>query len=370
MSFDIVMGKRYIAISYLMLLFLAACGENGDKSVSPDDEPVSVENSSSSEKLSSSSVILSASKESSSSLAKSSSSSIPKNSSSSEKAKSSSSKDEKETKESSSSVKSSSSSSVILSVGEESSSSSAKFSSSSKTIKRSSSSSDGVVWKLPKEAYLNPEIEYDSIVDERDGQIYKTVKIGEQTWMAENLNFNPGQGGSGENKYNWSWCYNNEEKNCDVAGRFYTWAAAIDSVKLANDVDNPQDCGSHKTCALPVKVQGICPTGWHLPDTTEWKNLFAAVGGQSSAGKNLKSQGGWRSRGNGTDAFGFSALPAGDRYAYGGSFRNRGDNAYFWSSTEDLSYSVYYVYLHYDNKGVDMRTNFKQSEFCIRCVKD
>lgn len=126
---------------------------------------------------------------------------------------------------------------------------------------------------------MNPEIEYDSIVDERDGQIYKTVKIGEQTWMAENLNFNPGQGGSGENKYNWSWCYNNEEKNCDVAGRFYTWAAAIDSVKLANDVDNPQDCGYHKTCALPVKVQGICPTGWHLPDTTEWKNLFAAVGG-------------------------------------------------------------------------------------------
>jgi len=72
------------------------------------------------------------------------------------------------------------------------------------------------------------------------------------------------------------------------------------------------DCGYGKICTIPAKVQGICPDGWHLPTRTEWNALFTEVGGKSTAGKILKSQTGWD--GNGTDEYGFSALPAGGRY--------------------------------------------------------
>ena len=233
----------------------------------------------------------------------------------------------------------------------------------------SSSSSGSFDWSLPKETYLNPNIEYDSIVDSRDGKVYKTVKIGDQTWMAENLNYDPGQGGSDDAKYDWSWCFNNEPKNCDVAGRLYTWAAAIDSVKLANDAENPQDCGDGKACYLSSTVQGICDKGWHLPTRMEWKALFTAVGDQSTAGVVLKSQVGWYNDGNGTDAFGFSALPAG--YSIDKDhFYNAGLNADFWSSTEYASKYAYDMYMTYHFEDA-LVTDFNKSYgYSVRCVKD
>lgn len=233
----------------------------------------------------------------------------------------------------------------------------------------SSSSSGSFDWSLPKETYLNPNIEYDSIVDSRDGKVYKTVKIGDQTWMAENLNYDPGQGGSGDAKYDWSWCFNNEPKNCDVAGRLYTWAAAIDSVKLANDAENPRDCGDGKACYLSSTVQGICDKGWHLPTRMEWKALFTAVGDQSTAGVVLKSQVGWYDDGNGTDAFGFSALPAG--YSIDKDhFYNAGLNADFWSSTEYASKYAYDMYMKYYFEDA-LVTDFNKSYgYSVRCVKD
>jgi uncharacterized protein (TIGR02145 family) len=138
--------------------------------------------------------------------------------------------------------------------------------------------SDELCWNYPKEIYLNPNLEYDSIVDDRDGKVYKTIKIGEQTWMAENLNYadsvnTPSLRGN-------SRCYDDDPKKCEVIGRLYTWAAAIDSVKLASDMQNPQYCGNvdvdlnllysgNPICELPEKTQGICPDGWHLPSFGE-----------------------------------------------------------------------------------------------------
>lgn len=317
----------------------------------------SMDNASSSsvKSSSSSSVILSASEESSSSLAESSSS----------------------VEESSSSVVTPQSSSSSTSV----SSSSADVQSSSSETESSSSSSEDKVdcsallegetgwsWDVPKECRFNPSIGYGSMTDERDGKVYRTVKIGDQVWMAENLNFDPGQGGSGDAKYDWSWCYGDEPKNCDVAGRLYTWAAAMDSVKLANDADNPQDCGYDKTCTLPATVYGICPTGWHLPSQVEWDALFTVVGGQSTAGKVLKSQTGWYSNGNGTDAFGFSALPAG--WEDDGDFSYDGNYAVFWSSTEDDSYGAYYVALLYGYDIANLDDGYKDYGFSVRCVKN
>jgi uncharacterized protein (TIGR02145 family) len=233
----------------------------------------------------------------------------------------------------------------------------------------SSSSVDleGWSWDVPKELRLNPKIEYDSITDSRDGKVYKTVKIGEQTWMAENLNYadsvkTPSLRGK-------SRCYNDDAKKCDVAGRLYTWAAAIDSVKLANDADNPQDCGHGKTCSLPAKVQGICPPNWHLPSNEEWKALFTAVGGQSTAGMFLRSQSGWINNRNGPNTFGFSVLPVGQAYENGYCSYD-GENAFIWSITEDVSTRAYSMYVRYGSEYANLTADYKYYGFSVRCLKD
>ncbi len=251
------------------------------------------------------------------------------------------------------------------------SSSSSKGEAMSSSSNQSSSSSekndDGWSWDVPKEARLNPEIDYGSMTDSRDGQIYKTVKIGDQTWMAENLNYadsvkTPSLKGK-------SWCYDDNPESCAVAGRLYTWAAAIDSVKLATDKENPRDCGYGKICTLSDTVYGICPDGWHLPTNAEWNTLFTEVGGGSTAGKILKSQTGWYNNGNGTDGVGFSALPAGRRNS-NGNFYNDGNNANFWSATERNSSSAYYLYLSYGNKSAYLAYVTKGDGFSVRCLKD
>ena len=250
---------------------------------------------------------------------------------------------------------------------------------SSSSNQSSSSNEDNEIdgdrcWDMPKEAYLNPEIDYGSMTDSRDGQIYKTVKIGNQVWMAENLNYadsvkTPSLMGK-------NWCYANKAENCAVAGRLYTWAAAIDSVKLATDADNPQDCGYGKTCMLPAKVQGICPDGWHLPTKTEWETLFIEAGGESTAEKNLKSQNGWNIS-NGTDAFGFSAIPAGfgrTWFPEGFYFFYKGDYAFFWSATESIEYigniQAYSMELDYDYELENLDESYKAFAYSVRCLKD
>ena len=329
--------KKFLVAMGLVAFAVVGCDDSSSASAGPNDEP-GVESSSSIEHGSSSS---------------------------SEKAKSSSSDTRSDAKQSSSSEKdkSSSSSAEMLS-----SSSETVANSSSSVSELSSSSLDGFDWSLPKETYLNPEIEYDTIIDSRDGKVYRTVEIGDQIWMAENLNYaDSAKTPSLKGK---SWCYNNEPKNCDVAGRLYTWAAAIDSVKLVTDADNPQDCGYDKKCTLPAKAQGICPPNWHLPDTTEWNTLFTTVGGSSTAGKVLKSQSGWYSNGNGTDAFGFSALPAGGWFGSGYYFDDEGDIAFFWSSTEYVSTVAYSMYLGYNNGAAYLDNFNKGLGFSVRCLKD
>ena len=257
---------------------------------------------------------------------------------------------------------------AISSSGNAESSSSEKLSeSSSSSAGKAKSSSSVVTLAMPCKTETEDNCEYGELTDDRDGQTYKTVKIGAQWWMAENLNFDPGQGGSGEDKYDWSWCYNDEPANCDVTGRFYTWAAAIDSVKLANDVDNPQDCGYGRECGLTGKVQGICPSGWHLPSNEEWNALFTAVGGQSNAGKVLKSQTGWYSNGNGTDAFGFSALPAGYRDD-DGYFDGDGVSAFFWSEYDSIN--AYDMGLYFSNEYAFLDYDVKYYGFSVRCLRD
>ena len=211
------------------------------------------------------------------------------------------------------------------------------------------------------------EVTFGTMIDRRDDKEYKTVTIGSQTWMAENLNYADSVAtASLKGK---SWCYNNESKNCDEFGRLYTWAAAIDSVKLATDAAKSLDCGFGKACVLMDMVQGICPRGWHLPTYREWDALLAAVGGESTAGEVLKSQEGWYDNGNGTDSFGFSALPAG-RTNGEGDFLRDGTSAYFWSSSADRRYYAYYVGLNYYDADAILFADSKHFGFSVRCIKD
>ena len=235
----------------------------------------------------------------------------------------------------------------------------------------SAMTSSSSVESSSSEGYVDPStVVKGTMTDERDGQTYKTVTIGTQTWMAENLNY-----AYTDVPYNYisytsdstSWCYKDSTEYCAKYGRLYTWAAAMDSVGTWST--NGKGCGYKSTCTPTCPVRGICPEGWHLPDTTEWRTLFTAVGGQSTAGKILKSTNGWNSSGNGTDAYAFSALPAGRRN-YDGDFNYEGDRAYFWSSTEGDSSGAYGMCLDYYSDSAGLGNYYKYYEFSVRCVKD
>ena len=213
-------------------------------------------------------------------------------------------------------------------------------------------------WTLSLESFFT---------DSRDGKIYRTVTIGTQTWMAENLNY--ADSIKTPSLLKRSWCYDNEPANCDVGGRLYTWVAAIDSVALY-DCGNGVDCGYGKTCSLPAKVQGVCPSGWHLPTLAEWNILFTEVGGKSTAGKILKSQTGWYHNGNGTDGVGFSALPTGYR-DYRGHFIDDVSKACFWSAAEYNSPNAYSVQLRHDEELADYYYGSKDNiGRSVRCLQD
>ena len=204
----------------------------------------------------------------------------------------------------------------------------------------------------PKSSDSETSVSTGSMTDSRDGQMYKTVTIGTQTWMAENLNY----------KTDSSFCYNNGESNCTKYGRLYTWAAAVGKLE--------SECGYGYTCTLPSgNIQGVCPSGWHLPSKTEWETLFDTVGGKSMVGKVLKSTSGWYDNGNGTDAFGFSALPAGYR-ENNDDYYNEGVLALFWSSSENISFSAYYMGLDFNHDDAGLNYDSKNIAFPVRCLQD
>ena len=243
---------------------------------------------------------------------------------------------------------------------------------------------DGWNWDVPKEARMNPDFDYGEFVDGRDGKRYRTTEIGGATWMAENLDY--ADSAETASLLGRSWCFGDDPAYCAVGGRLYTWAAAMDSAVTG--------CGYGVSCGLSGKVRGICPEGWHLPDSAEWRSLAVAVSSTEgyafasnpfgSAGSALKSGNGWNVYGgkssNGADASGFSAIPvgnrhyrAGDKYdlAGDGPFYNAGMEAYFWSSTEYDAGSAYYLSLHHKDMSGDWYRCLKYTDgFSVRCVKD
>src|SRR5574344_1612359 len=190
-----------------------------------------------------------------------------------------------------------------------------------------------------------------TVTDCRDGQVYKTVTIGTQTWMAQNLNY----------AVDCSWCYNNSADSCSKYGRLYQWTAAMNIAS------------SYLTTSAGAVInaphQGACPAGWHIPTDAEWNTLATAVGGSDAAGTKLKSTGGWYSSGNGTDSYGFSALHAGSR-SINGYFNNAGLYADFWSATEDDAFGAYGRNMNYGTANMFTYYYNKCYAFSVRCVQD
>jgi uncharacterized protein (TIGR02145 family) len=149
--------------------------------------------------------------------------------------------------------------------------------------------------------------------------------------MAENLDYDVGG----------SKCYDNDPANCEQYGRLYNWSTAMSA----------------------------CPAGWHLPKDAEWTRLVKYVGGEKTAGKKLKSTSGWYNYGNGTDAYGFSALPGG-LGSSGGNFDAAGYYGRWWSATGDNASFALYRLMYYDGGNVGRRSYDKSVLFSVRCVAD
>ena len=191
------------------------------------------------------------------------------------------------------------------------------------------------------------------------GQTYKTVAVGFQVWMAENLNYADSL--ALPNLKGRSSCYGDSPDSCAKYGRLYTWTGAmnLDSSYVA----------TLASAVIKIPHQGVCPAGWHIPTDDEWDELAEAVGGASSAGTKLKSKAGWNGSGNGTDDYGFSVLPAGYRYS-NGDFIYAGYYADFWSATEDGANNAYIRYLNFSLAYMYSGIDYKSYAFSVRCVQD
>ncbi|MBR5694490.1 MAG: fibrobacter succinogenes major paralogous domain-containing protein [Fibrobacter sp.] len=206
------------------------------------------------------------------------------------------------------------------------------------------------------------------LTDSRDGQIYKIVKIGEKWWMAENLNYFYRAGTA------WSYYYKNDSTYRHKYGVHYSWAAAMDSAGVFSE--DGKGCGFRVNCSPKYPVQGVCPEGWHLPDTTEWQALIKEAGGDSLAKIKLKSTSGWEGyKVEGTDDLGFTALPAGR--GEGEAWIGEGSLAYFWTSTyfEESFFSfeeetAYCISLNFSASERIMDHWGKYLRLSVRCVKN
>ena len=213
---------------------------------------------------------------------------------------------------------------------------------------------------------------FGTMTDERDGQTYKTVEIGEQVWMAENLNYNY------HTEITQSLCYQNNEENCAKYGRLYTFAAAVDSAGLFGE--GGLGCGNTRSACSNLKEssRGVCPEGWHLPSKKEWEQLFSAVGGEVLAITALRT-----ADGIGTDDYGFNIIKSG---AYFDGFNDLEGNhcdAYFWTSTnydedinvaygEGLSYVIFELFDEENSLSAPWfqnSDNYKEA-MSVRCVMD
>lgn len=191
-------------------------------------------------------------------------------------------------------------------------------------------------------------------VTDADGNVYTTVVIGNQEWFAENLKTTKYNDGTPipnvTNNTDWgnlrsgayAWYNNNEANYKNTYGALYNWHA--------------------------VNTGDLCPMGWHVPTDAEWTALTDYVGGESVAATKLKATSGWFSGSNGTDEYGFSALPGGYRINFDSGFYDLRYFGAWWTSTGTTNSWTRYIY--YDYRNVSRNSYAKEYGLSVRCVKN
>lgn len=211
-------------------------------------------------------------------------------------------------------------------------------------------------WNKKRDAYnaaaVKAKANSDSMVtDPRDKNVYRTVVINGKRVFAENLRY--ADSAASVNLKGQTWCRNNELKNCEIGGRYYSWIAAVNL--------NKQWQSNSAVTLIKNPHQGICPDGWHIPSSDEWSALFKNVG---YAAQQMVGFNGWTAA---TDVKGFSALPVGGYYSgdyYVGSY------AFFWSASEHGSNYADYWYLSVHVAGLNIYDYSEYYGFSVRCIQD
>lgn len=191
-------------------------------------------------------------------------------------------------------------------------------------------------------------------MEAQDGKTYKTAKIGNQTWIAENLDVSVYRNGDTipqvQDPKKWSslktgaWCYYDGKKESgEKYGKLYNWYAVVDP-------------------------RGLAPEGWHVSTDADWTKLAEFLGGKIGSAARIKSTSGWNRNGNGINETGFNALPGGTRsineqYSFAGNY------GFWWTSTEYDSFSGWNRFLGFSNTDINRSTGWKQFGSSVRCVK-
>jgi len=232
-----------------------------------------------------------------------------------------------------------------------------------------------IIWNAADEEYALEGNQYkfkiiadDLMLVDIDGNVYQTIQIGDQLWMAENLKVTKYRDGSVipniTNNGDWGGLssgaygdYDNNPTNSDTYGRLYNWYTVDDD-------------------------RGVCPEGWHVPSGDEYTVLTDYLGGEEVAGGKMKSTGTIED-GDGlwnyysdeiteeaTNESGFTGLPAGYRNSGNGYYLSMGNYGYFWSSSEISSYYAWYRRLGYNSSNVNRNYNSRHYGFSVRCLGD
>ena len=208
---------------------------------------------------------------------------------------------------------------------------------------------------------INPDdttLNDSTFTDIRDEKKYGLVKINTQVWMSENLNASTYRNGDiirhASTKQEWldaagrgegAWCYyDHDPKNGAIYGKLYNWYAVKDS-------------------------RGLAPKGYHIPNDAEWTILTDFLGGESVAGKKIKSTSGWDNGDNGDNRSGFNGLPGGDCDS-SGYFYDRTEDGGFWSSSEYSTGDAWGRFLYGNYARVSRYYDNKNSGLSVRCLRD